>query len=326
MSMSCSPAGTDIELVRRGRRPDDRAVHHPDRRRQGHDRRSSTCRRHETPLDIDPALDLDVGRCSWRPNHDQFVVTAKSGDNGTFWVVNHADGSGKRARSRSRRTRSTSRPCRRRHEARLRDLGAGTVRRAGSASSTSTRAAIATLTPERSTTATIWQSPWFSPDGTRLLLDRFLQGHDHARRSRSSPPTAAAPRPSIGPTSRTTRRRMPSAHPTARRSSPRTTTPRTTWTFDADGTNGHGRRSRRSAGRAGSAGPLTDDPGAQRGRPTRRRSPRPPRSRRPGRRRRRRAAPCPWASTAPCGPGPRDSRARAGSPRRVRIMSGLPQM
>ena len=54
--------------------------------------RSSTSRTGaETTLD----LDLDVAAATWRPNHDQLVLTTVPGDNRRFWVVN-IDGTGRR--------------------------------------------------------------------------------------------------------------------------------------------------------------------------------------------------------------------------------------
>ena len=61
-------------------------------------------------------LDLDVTAASWRPNHDQFVVTAKSGDN--RWLGQATD-PGLPIRDQR------AGPVSRRHQACLCDLGAG---------------------------------------------------------------------------------------------------------------------------------------------------------------------------------------------------------
>jgi Tol biopolymer transport system component len=118
--------------------------------------------------------DLDVTAASWRPNHDQFVVTAKSGDtNSTFWVVN-TDGSGKRqipvslyaintpalSPDGTRLAYATWEPDGLPGRIRIVDIDTGGDR---------------SLTPGNRDVY-VWQNPWFSPDGTRILVDRFIQG------------------------------------------------------------------------------------------------------------------------------------------------------
>jgi Tol biopolymer transport system component len=118
-------------------------------------------------------VDLDVTGASWRPNHDQFVVTAKSGGNSTFWVVN-TDGSGKRqipvspyaintpalSPDGTKLAYATWEPDGIEGRIRIVDIDAGGDH---------------TLTPGDHD-GYVWQNPWFSPDGTRILVDRFLQG------------------------------------------------------------------------------------------------------------------------------------------------------
>ena len=117
--------------------------------------------------------DLDVAAASWRPNHEQLVVTAKSGDNSTFWVIN-ADGSGKRpipvspyaintpalSPDGGQLAYATWEPGGVEGRIRIVDIDTGGDR---------------SLTPNVYD-GYVWQNPWFSPDGTHLLLPRFLQG------------------------------------------------------------------------------------------------------------------------------------------------------
>ena len=117
-------------------------------------------------------IDLDVAAASWRPDHDQFVVTAKSGGNSTFWVVN-TDGSGKRpipvspyaintpalSPDGSRLAYATWEPGGIEGRIRIVDIDTGGDR---------------TLTPNVYD-GYVWQGPWFSPEGTHLLLNRFLK-------------------------------------------------------------------------------------------------------------------------------------------------------
>ena len=118
------------------------------------------------------ALDLDVEAAMWRPNHDQIVVTAKAGDNRTYWVVN-ADGTKPRQIAVS--SYAINQP---------------------TLSSDGTRLAYATWEPvvegrirvvdidaggDHSITTDdidhyVWQTPAFSPDGTQILVHRIIQG------------------------------------------------------------------------------------------------------------------------------------------------------
>jgi len=122
--------------------------------------------------------DLDVTTASWRPNHDQFVVTAKAGDSRTFWVVN-TDGSGKRpipvspyainepalSPDGTKLAYATWEPDGVEGRIRIVDIDTGGDR---------------TLTPG-SHDGYVWQNPWFAPDGDHLLLQRFDQGTDISR-------------------------------------------------------------------------------------------------------------------------------------------------
>ena len=83
----------------------------------------------------------------------------------------------------------------------------------------------------------VWQSPWFSPDGTHLLLPRFMQGTTTSQvaiLATDGSGTATV----MGPTT--------DNPPGDAMYSPDGTTiiatystAGVTWTFDADGTNGH---------------------------------------------------------------------------------------
>jgi len=120
--------------------------------------------------------DLDVVAASWRPNHDQFVVTAKVGNpdgNSSFWVVN-TDGSGKRpipvseyaintpalSPDGTKLAYATWEPNGIEGRIRIVDIDTGGDR---------------TLTPGNHD-GYVWQVPWFSPDGKHLTVYRYLQG------------------------------------------------------------------------------------------------------------------------------------------------------
>lgn len=178
-------------------------------------------------------LDLDVAAATWRPNHDQLVVTAKAGDNRTFWLVN-ADGSGKRPIPASEYA-----------------INEPTLSPDG------TRLAYATWDPvvqgrihvvgidtggDHSITPGVgnefvWQNPWFSPDGAHLLVLRFKSGTLQSQQAVISA-DGQGPRIAMGPTSE-------NSPPTAIYSPDGTKilvtyeTLGTTWLFDADGSNGH---------------------------------------------------------------------------------------
>jgi hypothetical protein len=117
-------------------------------------------------------LDLDVQAAMWRPNHDQIVITAKAGDNATFWVV---DSDGTKLRQIPVSEYAINEP---------------------TVSPDGTRLAYATWEPvvqgrirvvdidaggDHSITTDdtdhyVWQTPSFSPDGTQILVHRFIQG------------------------------------------------------------------------------------------------------------------------------------------------------
>jgi hypothetical protein len=121
-------------------------------------------------------LDLDVQAAMWRPNHDQIVVTAKAGDNVAFWVVD-SGGAGLRqipvskyainqptlSPDGTRLAYATWEPV---VEGRIRvvDIDAG-----GDHSITT-----------HETDHYVWQTPAFSPDGTQILVHRFIQGADRS--------------------------------------------------------------------------------------------------------------------------------------------------
>ena len=177
--------------------------------------------------------DLDVADASWRPNHDQFVVTAKTGDNRTFWLVN-ADGSGKRPIPASpyainepalspdgtKLAYATWEPDGVEGRIRMVDIDTGGDH---------------TLTPNVFDGSN-WQTPWFSPDGTHLLLYRFAKGGtttqvailatDGSGASTVMGPTTENPPPDelYSPDGTTIIATYANAHQT--------------WTFDADGSDG----------------------------------------------------------------------------------------
>ncbi len=116
-------------------------------------------------------LGLDVMSASWRPQHEQVVVTAKVGGNVTYWVVN-ADGTG---RSQI-------------------DAAASAINEP-TLSPDGTTLAYTTWEPARvhvtnidtggdhpittgDDVGDVWQSPQFSPDGTHILVNRFVTNSD----------------------------------------------------------------------------------------------------------------------------------------------------
>jgi Tol biopolymer transport system component len=176
---------------------------------------------------------LDVDAASWRPNHDQFIVTAKAGDNRTFWVVN-TDGSGKRqiqvspyaintpalSPDGSRLAYATWEPDGVEGRIRIVDIDTGGDH---------------TLTPG-SHDGYVWQNPWFSPDGTHLLLDRFIQGTDTSQVAILATDGSGASTV-MGPTTQN-----PAADamysPDGTTITATYSNAKVTWTFDADGSNG----------------------------------------------------------------------------------------
>ena len=178
--------------------------------------------------------DLDVADASWRPNHEQFVVTAKAGDNRTFWLIN-ADGSGKRPIPASpyainepalspdgtKLAYATWEPNGVEGRIRIVDIDAGGDR---------------TLTPDVND-GYVWQNPWFSPDGTHVLLDRFVKGQTRSQiailaTDGSGAATAMGPATENPPADA-----IYSPDGTAIIAT--YSNAGVTWTFDADGSNGH---------------------------------------------------------------------------------------
>lgn len=118
-----------------------------------------------TPME----LDQDVLAASWRPNHEELIVTAAEGDNVSFWVVG-TDGTG--ARQIAASTYAVNEP---------------TLSPDGSTLAYATwepgiegriRAVDIDADRDRALTSDdndgyVWQDPQFSPDGTQLLLRRF---------------------------------------------------------------------------------------------------------------------------------------------------------
>ena len=179
-------------------------------------------------------VDLDVAAASWRPNHDQFVVTAKSGDNSTFWVVN-TDGSGKRpipvspyaintpalSPDGSKLAYATWGPDGVPGRIRIVDIDTGGDH---------------TLTPNLDD-GYIWQGSWFSPDGTHLLLNRFLNGTTTSQvailaTDGSGAATVMGPETENPPADAI-------FSPDGTKIIATYANARTTWIFDADGSNGH---------------------------------------------------------------------------------------
>jgi Tol biopolymer transport system component len=182
------------------------------------------------------ALDLDVAAATWRPNHDQIIVTAKVGDNVTFWVAN-ADGSGKRQIAVS--TYAINEP---------------------TLSPDGTKLAYATWEPtplpgrihvvdidaggDHSITTddgdgAIWQTPQFSPDGTKIVVYRFIQGTSTPQSQISVIPTNGLGSPIVmGPVTENPPAN-PFFSPDGKQILAEYPTLKTFWIFDANGKNGH---------------------------------------------------------------------------------------
>ena len=179
-------------------------------------------------------VDLDVWRPMWRPNRDQLILTTEVGGNRAFWVVN-TDGTGLRqipvseyainepTLSPDGRTLAyaTWEPG---VEGRIRavDIDSGNDR------SLTTNGA----------DGFVWQSPLFSPDGSHLLVNRFAKGGDPVVSQLALMDIDDGSASVMGPISQNP--------PPAVLFSPDGTTIiseypalKTTWIFDADGTNGH---------------------------------------------------------------------------------------
>lgn len=179
------------------------------------------------------SLDLDVQAAMWRPNHDQIVVTAKAGDNATFWVV---DPDGTELRQIAVSKYAINQP---------------------TLSSDGTRLAYATWEPvvqgrirvvdidaggDHSITTDdtdhyVWQTPAFSPDGTQILVHRFIQGTNQSqvavlRADGAGPAIVMGPatgNPSANPFFSPDGTQILAEYPALK----------TFWIFDADGQNGH---------------------------------------------------------------------------------------
>ena len=178
-------------------------------------------------------LDLDIQAATWRPNHDQIVVTAKTGDNVTFWVVD-SDGTKLRqipvskdaineptlSPDGTRLAYATWEPV---VEGRIRvvDIDAG-----GDHSITTDE-----------TDHFVWQTPAFSPDGTQILVHRFIQGTDRSlvavlRADGAGPAIVMGPEtgnPAANPFFSPDGTKILAEYPALK----------TFWIFDADGQNGH---------------------------------------------------------------------------------------
>lgn len=179
------------------------------------------------------ALDLDVTAASWRPNHDQLIVTAKAADNVTYWVVN-ANGSG----------------------APRQILTSKYAINAPAVSPDGTRLAYATWEPVQgpirvvdidkggdrplSTTDVYhysgWQGPQFSPQGATILVHRFIADTSQLvviAVDGDGSETTVGPRTEAGET-------WPDAtfSPDGTKILATYPSTSTTWMFDADGRNG----------------------------------------------------------------------------------------
>jgi Tol biopolymer transport system component len=182
------------------------------------------------------ALDLDVAAATWRPNRDQIIITAKVGDNVSFWVAN-ADGSGKRQIAVS--TYAINEP---------------------TLSPDGTQLAYATWEPtplpgrirvvdidaggDHSITTddgdgAIWQTPQFSPDGTKIVVYRFIQGTSTPQSQISVIPTNGLGSPIVmGPVTENPPAN-PFFSPDGKQILAEYPTLKTFWIFDANGKNGH---------------------------------------------------------------------------------------
>ena len=179
-------------------------------------------------------LDLDVWAANWRPNHDQIVLTTEVGGNRAFWIVN-ADGTGLRPIPVSQYA-----------------INEATLSPDGLTLAYATwepgiegriRAVDIDSGHDRSITTNavdgfVWQSPQFSPDGDSLLVYRFPRGGDPVVSQLALLDVDDGSATVIGPIS-------PNPPPGVVVSPDGTTIVaeypalKTTWIFDADGTNGH---------------------------------------------------------------------------------------
>jgi RNA polymerase sigma factor (sigma-70 family) len=176
---------------------------------------------------------LDVQAAMWRPNHDQIVVTAKTGDNVTFWVVD-SDGTKQRqipvskyainvptlSPDGTRLAYATWEPV---VEGRIRvvDIDAGGDR---------------AITSD-DTDHYVWQTPAFSPDGAQILVHRFFQGTYDSQVAMLRA-DGAGPAIAMGPVT-TNPPANPFFSPDGTQILAEYPTLKTFWIFDANGQNGH---------------------------------------------------------------------------------------
>ncbi len=128
---------------------------------------------------VELPLDLDVGSATWRPNHEELVVTERPispGDPATFWVVN-ADGSGTP----------------RKIDAAANAINQPTLSPDGRLLAYSTwgpaqvhvvdidKGGDHAITATDDADGDVWQSPQFAPDGTRIVVNRFVTNSDPVR-------------------------------------------------------------------------------------------------------------------------------------------------
>jgi tricorn protease-like protein len=181
-------------------------------------------------------LDLDVQAAAWRPIHDEIIVTAKAGDARTFWVI-HADGSGvprqipvspyainepTLSADGTKLAYATWEPTVLPGRIRVVDIDSGGDH------------AITTVDGD----GAVWQSPQFSPDGTHLLLYRFIAGSDPAVAQLAIMDVADGSAITMGPLSQNP---QPAAifSPDGTKIVADYPALDATWMFDADGQNGH---------------------------------------------------------------------------------------
>jgi Tol biopolymer transport system component len=178
-------------------------------------------------------LGLNVTSASWRPNHDQFVLSADTTVGHTFWVVN-ADGSGRRqipaspyaineptlSPDGSRLAYATWEPVP--GPIRIVDIDNGGDR--------------PLATPNEYQTY-LWQGAQFSPDGTKVLVHQFVQNSNPVVAQLAVIDVADGAVTTIGPMSQNP---QPDAmfSPDGTKILATYSTTTTTWMFDADGLNG----------------------------------------------------------------------------------------
>lgn len=183
-------------------------------------------------------LDLDVQAAAWRPIHDEIVVTAKAGDARTFWVIS-ADGSGTPRQilvspyaineptlspDGSKLAYATWEPTALPGRIRVVDIDNGGDH------------AITTVDGD----GAIWQTPQFSPDGTHLLVYRFIatSGNDPGGAHLAIMDVADGSATTMGPLSQNP---QPAAifSPDGTKIVADYPALNATWMFDSDGQNGH---------------------------------------------------------------------------------------